>query len=232
MKERDVYLDNNLYRECELKYKIKDNKVKLEKTKLILENGYEFSGEVIETDFIFETKDYLCKKNHLLFRVRIESNLENNDSFILFTLKIKGMSTSFQDNYEIEINSRSPEVHNIELLIYELQNKVGIKLLEKVFWEKNIKNILLYLQASGFSEYSIMQKKRSYFVGINSLITIDVFPESIGTYLEIEASNEGNLYKVVEILKLNKTDMEKKNYGQLVLKRNKKIVFGDMSIFI
>lgn len=225
-------MDINLYRECELKYKIENDEIKSEKTILILKNGYNFSGEVIETDFIFDTKEYLCKKSHLLFRVRKENNLENNNSFILFTLKIKGISDNFQDNYEIEINSRNPCIYNMKLLIYELQKRIGIKLLEKVFLEKSIKNILLYLQVSGFLEYSIMQKKRSYFIGANSLITFDVFPDPMGTYLEIEATNENDLYKVVEMLKLDKMNMEKKNYGQLILNRNKMIVFNDKNIFL
>lgn len=220
-------MNNDLYRECELKYKIQNKAVKNEKLELMLENGYIFSSEVIETDYIFDTKEYLCKKNNLIFRMRNKMDIKSKSSFLVFTLKIRGMSNSFQDNYEIEFHSQNMNKQNIKLMIGMLQKKVGIELREKFFWENSAENILFYLRSSGFSECGIMQKKRSYYIGNNSLITFDVFPNTIGTYLEIEASNENDLFKIVEMLKLKKTELEKRNYGQLILKMNSKIVFED-----
>lgn len=92
----------------------------------------------------------------------------------------------------------------------------GIELPLSIFERFDIKKIFSDLLSMGFSKYEIMQKRRREYIGRKSKITFDTFPLSIGTYLEIETSNEEELFKIVDLLGLKIDDLEKRNYGIIV----------------
>ncbi len=92
-------MNGELYRECELKFKISNQEVENDLYKLILEKGYTYYKTVLQTDFILDTKDYSCKDSNLLFRIREEMDTNNKNSVWIITIKIKGRSKDFQDNY-------------------------------------------------------------------------------------------------------------------------------------
>ncbi len=221
-------MNNELFRECELKFKIQNENIEYNLLNNILNNGFIFSGNCIQTDFILDTNKHLCRKNNLLFRIRQEVNPINKNAFLLITLKIKGISKDFQDNYEIEY--RPMELvndQNLILIINELESNAKIKLNPDYLLGNNFENMLSYLFKSGFSEYGVLQKKRRCYTKNNILITVDVFPDTIGTFLEIEASNESDLYKTVDLLNLSRKEMERRNYGKIILEKHKICIFQE-----
>jgi adenylate cyclase class IV len=60
------------------------------------------------------------------------------------------------------------------------------------------------------------QKKRREYVLDNTKIMIDKFPKNIGKYLEIETKNPKKLLKIVDMLRLDKNKVEKRNYGEII----------------
>lgn len=221
-------MNNGLVRECELKYKIQNTNIGHTLLDDILNNEFIFLGNCIQTDFILETRKHLCRKNNLLFRIRQEVDPISKNIFLLITLKIKGMSKDFQDNYEIEYRPMDSVIdQNLFLVINELESKTKIKLSPDYLFGCSFEKILSYLFKSGFSEYGVLQKKRRYYKKNNVLITIDVFPDIIGTFLEIEASNENDLYKTVDLLNLRRKEMERRNYGKIILEKYKICIFQE-----
>ena len=218
-------MNNSMRRECELKYKILNEEVKNKLYKIIRQNGYTCSKSVLQTDIILDTNEYLCKKNNILFRFREEVDINTKDVFFLVTIKIKGISKEVQDNYEIEFIIDGYYNKSHDLAINELEKVTLTKLPSDIFVDKSIENIIFRLFESGFIKYSILQKKRKYYKGNGSPIMFDVFPDSIGMFLEIESSNVNELYNTIELLDLRREKMEKRTYGKIVLEKNQMCVF-------
>lgn len=224
-------MKKDLYRECELKFRIKSNDQENKLLELIHKEGYIFNANVIETDFILDTKERLCKQSSLLFRIRNRIDIKSKKNSVFITIKIKGKSNEFQDNYEIEFSPQDVSNENIDLAIDVLVKITGISIVKTDLMGDNLQNILRHLFQVGFSNYEIMQKKRKYYIGSFSQITLDKFPNNIGSYIEIEAINEDNLYKTVQLLGLKMDEMEKRNYGKLILETNKKNCIFEDAIF-
>lgn len=218
-------MNGQLYRECELKFKISNQKVENDLYKLILEKGYTYYKAVLQTDFILDTIDYSCKDSNLLFRIREEMDTNSKNSVWIITIKIKGRSKNFQDNYEIEFPVDGLENIKHDLVVDVLKGTTSIKLSSHIFRCNNVENLIYDLIQTGFSEYSVMQKKRSYYKGSNSNVMFDIFPEPIGKFLEIETFNEHDLYETVKLLNLRQEEMEQRNYGKIVLDKNRYCIF-------
>ena len=89
------------FHECELKVKI-DNELRTELREMVVKKGYVLTDSRIETDYIMDTPETAFGKN--LFRVRDMNNAEGKT--ILYTIKLKGTSTDFQDYTEYEITPK------------------------------------------------------------------------------------------------------------------------------
>lgn len=225
-------MEREIYRECELKFKIKSNEEEDKLLALMNRYGYIFNADVIETDFIMDTAERLCKQNHILFRIRNRINTNNiQNNVVLVTIKIKGNSDEFQDNYELEFTPNGINNKNIDYAIDVIKKMTGVQIVREDFAGSNLKNILCRLFQIGFFKCEIIQKKRRYYVGSLSQITLDRFPDNNGSYLEIEADNEDGLYDTVRLLGLKVEDMENSNYGKLLLETNKKNCVFDDEVF-
>jgi adenylate cyclase class IV len=92
-------MTNLINRECELKYKIINKEFENNVLKKIEKEGFVLKSQNLESDFVPDVEDFLCRKNNLMLRFRV---IEGTDNDTLLTLKIKRINTNFQDNYEIE----------------------------------------------------------------------------------------------------------------------------------
>lgn len=97
------------FHECELKVKI-DNELRTELREMVVKKGYALTDSRIETDYIMDTPETAFGKN--LFRVRYMNNAEGKT--ILYTVKLKGASTDFQDYTEYEI---TPKEDGADILV-------------------------------------------------------------------------------------------------------------------
>lgn len=218
----------NVKKECELKLKLESINDELRIMEKLNSLDYFIESEKLETDFIIDTVNHELKNRKILFRVR---NINIDDKFlIVFTVKIKGDSKDFQDNLEIETYSNDIIVENIEKMIKILTKQTNKFIDSNIFYMSDIENILEILHSNGYILTEIMQKKRLEYKGAFSNVCVDNFPNNIGTFLEIEANCEENLYKTIDLLKINEKNLEKRNYGKIirnVMKDNKICIFND-----
>lgn len=223
-------MSEKIYRECELKYKITNEEELNKIIKVLTDNQYLISNYFIETDLIFDTDDKKCSKNKLLLRVRNKSN-DTGYIDVVFTIKIKGYSDIIQDNYEFETSIKSINSENIKSIISIIKKFTQINIDKEIFFEKKLFRIITYLKNIGFTSINIIQKKREEYYNEKSKVTIDVFPNHIGTYLEIEESSEIKLMNTVYLLKLKHENMEKRNYGEIIKDSCKKGFDGTKCFF-
>lgn len=205
------------FHECELKLKIDNHEIENSLRRCLCETGFEKTDFRIETDYVLDTIDN--DFGNMLFRLR-KITRESSES-LLFTVKIKGSSASFQDNMELEL---TPETYNIDdanIIIEAIQKKTGIIIPAEIFALKDRENIFLELEKVGIYVQRTTQKKREEFIGDVAKATFDIFPEPVGTYFEIESDSEEKLYETIRMLNLQNCPLEKRNYGQIVREATK-----------
>src|SRR6185312_11145556 len=114
----------NFFHECEIKYRLAtpNDRQRLEKQAKLL--GFTCKGTQIETDFLPDTEDFLCRQNNLLLRFR--RIFSNDRSDILLTLKVKGRSTVFQENFELEY-----KFSRINLRVFDQINSILMQATDK-----------------------------------------------------------------------------------------------------
>lgn len=200
------------FHECELKLKINDQKLKETIMNRMQSNGYIKGSQSTETDYILDTEKKDFDKQ--LFRIRKYSSEEVEN--LIFTIKIKGESKVFQDNMEYEICASECKKGDAENMKAIVKNLTGIVIPEKVFFEKNVLEVLNTLEKFGFRIKRIIQKRRDEYIGENAKIMFDIFPEPVGTYLEIEAGSEKILEEEVKRIGVENFAFEKRNYGQII----------------
>ena len=200
------------FHECELKLKIDDSEMENKIVSKIEYEGYVKSEQSIETDYIMETERRDFDKQ--LFRVRSYLSEEKED--LIFTIKIKGGAGTFQDNMEYEICASQCEMGDAKTMKNLIKELTGIAVSERVFFERNVIEVLEILRKAGFYIKRVIQKKRNEYVGEKAKIMFDVFPEPVGTYLEIEAGSEEALKNEVKRIGVENLSLEKRNYGQII----------------
>lgn len=211
-----------MQRECELKIKTKSKEMEDALIKKLLGNGFKFINTVLETDYLSDVNGFLCRKNGLLFRIRHSESKE--ESFLLFTLKIKGNYEKFQDSFEVETSSNNLDNEEITRLIEILGEATKVVIPKKFFMNTGIAEVVKQLKELGFVEHRMLtQKYRSTYIRGKTKITFDTFPENIGTYIEIETCNEEELFAAIAELELQNEPVEKRGYGDIIknIKHNK-----------
>lgn len=203
-------------RECEIKFAILSTKQEHHIQNILKENGFLAKEEQLETDYIPDTSDYLCRKNNILLRFRKIKTHTKTD--ILLTLKIgKTNIQGFQDAHELQYY-----FSNIHKNIFTKINKILKKLTNTtlpfyIHTFKKINPLKIYLKKIGFpSLRTYIEKKRTIYFKDDINVTFDVFPENIGKYLEIETQSPYKLKLMINLLQLPKNQLELKDYGDIV----------------
>lgn len=196
------------FHECELKVKI-DNELRTELREMVVKKGYALTDSRIETDYIMDTPETAFGKN--LFRVRYMNNAEGKT--ILYTVKLKGASTDFQDYTEYEI---TPKEDGADILVRLIKSVCGVELDENIFKIIDVNKVLNKLLREGFIIKRAYQKKREEYSDKDTKVLFDIFPDPVGMFAEIEAGSEENLKSTVEKLGLTNCPLESRNYGQII----------------
>lgn len=210
-----------MYRECELKFKIKD-----EEEKALLEQKAQALGFLreswgVETDFVPDVKEFLCRKSGLLIRFR-HLEMENEETDVLITMKIKGEAKAFQEYFELEYKRSAWDLGIFEKINERLRQVTGIDLPVSIREGGSFKELVKKVKDAGFSEHRILlQKKRETYVDVAKKITFDFLPEGIGWYMEIETGNPEDLSALRESMGLTQAQAEVRDYGD-ILKAHKK----------
>lgn len=135
---------------------------------------------------------------------------------ILFTLKIKGTSNDFQDNIEVETFACDDNKDIANKITKYIKNQINIQIPNEIFNMDQLCDILKKLERIGLVPYNIVEKKRKEFVGRKAKVLFDEFPNPVGTYLEIEAGNETDLFDTIKQLGLEDKRLDKRNYGRII----------------
>jgi adenylate cyclase class IV len=196
------------FHECELKVKI-DDKFGAEIHELVIRKGYSLTDSRVETDYIMDIHDNSGGGN--LFRVRKINN--KNGETILYTVKIKGVSTDYQDYTEYEI---TPEEEGADIMVQLIKSVWGVDLDESFFKITDVNKALDRLICEGFIIKRVYQKKREEYSTNDSKVLFDIFPEPVGMFVEIEAGSEEGLKYTVVNLGLTNFPIESRNYGQII----------------
>jgi len=203
-------------RECEIKLALLDDLEIQKIKKRLLAIGFVPGEEQLESDFIPDTKDFLCRKSNLLLRFRRVQKKKSED--ILLTLKIgKTTVAGFQDARELQYNFSAVQPDIFARINEILKAATGIELPDKIHSFHNLSDLRVFLAELGFPALRTMiEKKRTIFTTDNFVVTFDVFPQNIGQYLEIEASTPEDLKVMIAKLKLPQDRLETRDYGDIV----------------
>lgn len=212
-------MPNNLElgtRECEVKFALTDiEKVTVIKT-ILKENSFIAAPEQLETDFLPDTEDFLCRQNNLLLRFRRVRNQTKND--ILLTLKIgKTNKEGFQDARELEYYFSNIDYNLFKAINTILEQATNHTLPEAIHSFHDFRQLQSFLSTVGFPALRIfIEKKRTQFSKGTNHVTFDTFPKDIGTYLEIETRTPEELDNMIALLQLPKDQLELRDYGDIV----------------
>lgn len=203
-----------MYCECEIKLPIESVERKNCLIEKVNQAGYVMTDSRMETDVIADTDDCKLRKNGILFRIREERSTSN--CRILFTVKIKRKSDSFQVNDEIEMFSDDFQENVMREIVCIVNRCTGIEIPAEFFRILTIANVEAQLGQLAFHNINIVQKKRIEYRNSASKITFDMFPDPIGDFLEIETDSEELLQETINTLQLDDNKTEKRNYGQII----------------
>lgn len=219
-------------RECELKYRINVNEYNLLNRKLI-ELGFLFQKDIVETDFILDTEDRSCRNSGILFRVRIETDCKKHWSRTLVTVKNKKRNsmiannrntnlpvTAFQDNAEMEFDVCNADEEEVLFCIDCLKNATGCSLSKDDFIRRSLFQLMHNFFIKGFTHLEVLQKKRVYYNQNSVNVCLDSFPGGKGKFIEVETYNETDLYDTVELLGMSPNNLESRSYGELILENS------------
>ncbi len=213
--------DPRMYRECEIKYKIKDEAEKADLKNKIEALGFGFISRNMETDFVPDVEGFLCRKKGILIRFR-RVEKEDGECDTLVTMKIKGEAKTFQEYFELEYAYSAVDREVFEKINERLRQATGIMLPESIHQVTSFGELVKKVKEAGFSEHRILlQKKRETYTNAAKKITFDFLPEGIGWYMEIETSDPEELSTLGKAIGLVHTQVEVQDYGE-ILKAHKK----------
>jgi len=212
------------FHECELKFYFKNEKELDSLVSLCEKHGYIFNKNVVETDYIFDTKSKKLKRTKTLLRLRLSETIDCQE--ILLTLKTTGPADDFQDCIEYEISSSNMQQSNLESIIEITKEKTGALLPEDILRTSNLEDIVKTFIEVGLFPVSVLQKKRKEFVGNTAKILFDKFPVIDGFFVEFESDSKEKLFQSIRELGINTSSADKRNYGQIIasLTNNKTIL--------
>lgn len=153
----------------------------------------------------------------------------------LKTLGAKFLHEEHQKNYHIVSSKLNIIPEGSYLRIRELVDDRGNILHSEFTYKQNIKNenirennefnvdisdtrtMLKILNFLGYDEFEIGEKKRISFEFMNSVIDIDIWDEKVYPYpyMEIETKDFENVYKILDLLNIDRENISLKSMKQL-----------------
>jgi adenylate cyclase class IV len=206
----------NKRQEVEAKFRLgKDFSSLRNARKQVLGQGFFLIEKRIETDFLPDTADGSLKKNKLLLRFRyIETLLERR---WLLTLKKRNENTELLDFEEIETelaNISQPTLVHINKI---LEETVGINLEGSILKPKSLNEVMKLVAKLGLGAVRILlDKYREEYAKDSTRITLDYFPDGMGSFLEVETHSENDTKQVYALLGFAKNKVITTDYGDLL----------------
>ncbi len=220
----DLMFLNNIFqtgssletRECEVKFALLDDVEAQKIRQRLLLLGFVPGEEQLETDFIPDTKDFLCRKNNLLLRFRQIRRKGSDD--ILLTLKMgKTNIEGFQDAKELQYSFSDIQLNIFDSIVKIIKIATSVELPREIHDRRDLKDLRIFLAQVGFPALrTLVEKKRTVYINEDSLVTFDIFPGDIGRYLEIETKTPEALQIMIDKLGIPRDQLEIRDYGDII----------------
>ena len=213
-------------KEIEIKLKIGDNLKSFDEYRYLLNQlKFKHVSSRVETDFLPDTDDGLCKKNHLLLRFR---KVESHDTTKwLLTLKKRIDTNNVMDFVEIETDFSNIDNDTFNYINQLLFENTKLTLPTKVLKASSIKQVRDIVSKCGFMASRILlDKYREEYSKATDNVTLDFFPDGMGAYMEIESYTRAKLDAVAKKLGVVPKDIITTDYGDL-LKEHKKYLSNE-----
>jgi len=211
-------------REVETKFKLRDkNEIESAISRLSAFGGFEEHLTCRQLDYTLDTPDWTCRLNGLILRFRrlISDGVK---PVVLLTFKERRELAAYRDYDETEFDLNNPDMEAWRHIQTRLLKVTGLELPDPILLQGNFTNIIDAVRQAGFSRHRILLEKirREFSLSSSGIqVTIDSFPDGIGTYLEIEAYDPTDLEKYIRLLALSDYEPEPLDYGD-ILKRHKR----------
>lgn len=213
-------MSTQAFHECEIKYKINSEQELAILRAEIEAKEFKLTDKRRETDFVPDVKGFVCKENG--FMIRFRNIISDSRKDILITMKVKGKATGFQEYFEYEYSLSNFKQDVFDSINEKLMSVTGFKIPAEINKTTDFMEIIRIMRASEFTEHRIiLEKDREEYKKTGSTISIDLLPEGIGYFMEIETQTPEELMELVESFKLNKDLLITDNYGS-VLKNHKR----------
>lgn len=182
--------------------------------------GCIYQGVVFQDDFIPDFPDFLMKAQKELIRFRQVKSA--SETYWLITYKKKITTQEYQHYQELEADSRS-NTYTTELA--EVAEKLSDYPFKNSFstitLSADIAASHVSASAAGLSALRIhSQKIRHTFAHPLGEITVDIFPKSIGSFIEIESDSRRNIDQLCAILDLPVANKISEDYGEVIKQRH------------
>jgi hypothetical protein len=208
-------------RECEIKMQLTSDDEAQALQERALGLGFRENDRRTELDFVPDTPGFGCRQAGLLLRFR-EIRRPRTNPEILLTLKVKNTATQgFQDNEELELylgkgdQSFQPPFDAIRIM---LRDRVGIELPERIMAVRDFQVVyqIAVQELRMIERRALVEKHRRTLVRGSSVISLDVFPEEVGLFIELETQTPEALHGLIDELGLAAARLEERAYAQLV----------------
>ncbi len=209
-------MSNKRRHEYELKFKMGSGRNSIPAArKKIQEAGFKPGTRSIETDYLPDTPDDACKRAKMLLRFRQVENADSQE--LLLTLKVKQANNDILHFYEYETDLYSPDLAVIATIKNLLQSQSGLILDETVFQAKTFDEVRMATKSLGLTKHRILLSKyRENFRLGKDNITIDYFPDGMGTYVEFESHSSEALRRSIKCVGLDASSGINIDYGDLL----------------
>jgi adenylate cyclase class IV len=213
-----------LRREVETKFKLRNkNEIESAISRLFAFGGFEEHETCTQLDYTLDTPDWTCRRNGLILRFRRLMS-DGAKPMVLLTFKEKRELAMFRDYDETEFDLNFPDMEAWRHIQTRLLKVTKLQLPGSILLPGKFTSIVDAVRKAGFSRHRILLEKirREFSLSSDGIhVTIDSFPDGIGTYLEIEAYDPTNLEKYIQQLALSDYELEPLDYGE-ILKRHKR----------
>ena len=205
-------------RECEIKFKL-TNEYLVDRMRDNISNlGFQGSESRWELDFVPDTKNFDFRETGLLLRIRNVSVGETSNRNLV-TLKTEQKNDEVQDNEEIEFFLDDTEKsEKTSQIIEEINKKVGISISSSIFADDDFDLCVSKLRREyGLTEVrSLVEKKRKVLWGSDFEVCIDEFPDPVGRFLEVSATNPEKVLDICEAIEAPMRHADKRTYGKII----------------
>ena len=203
-------------KEIEVKVKLGTDFKSLENNRLAVKRlGFSYKVTQLETDYLPDTPDDLCKRNGLLLRFRKVETRKSTEW--LLTLKKRITNDGVMDFDEIETEFTNPDIETFEHINELLLIATGHSLDETVLDRTTLDKVRDIVRGCGFTKDRILlDKYREEYSKSKDRIMLDFFPDDMGAYMEIESHSKSKLEAIVTQMNIPSEVIITTDYGDLL----------------